>query len=97
MIFKSESSKAKSRNGLQRNGNPNLPTLNKIPVVAIKDNKKRFFNSAQDAELILNIPHQNIRACCNKKRNHAGGYKWFDQDNIQTWKNYISGEKELLR
>ena len=25
---------------------------------------------------ILNITYQNIHKCCNKNRNHAGGYKW---------------------
>lgn len=32
--------------------------------------------SLKDAEIELNIAHQNIRKCCVGERNSAGGYRW---------------------
>jgi hypothetical protein len=89
-VFKSEESKQKSLNGLARNGNKNLPQQNKIKIVAIKDGKPRFFNSASEAQLITGIAHQSIRHCCNNKRKSAGGYKWFNEADICKWSKLIS-------
>lgn len=42
----------------------------------LKDNYIKRWKSASEAGRILNIRANKISACCNKKRNKAGGYKW---------------------
>lgn len=38
------------------------------------------FNSLGEAKRITNVPQQNIHKCCNKQRNHAGGFIWKYKD-----------------
>ncbi len=63
---------------LQRIGNQNLAGANAKRIVGIKDGKLlSVFASSNDAYRKTNICSRNIRSCCHKKRNHAGGIKWF--------------------
>ena len=40
------------------------------------DTLLRTFNSAREAEILLNISHSHISQCCHGHRQTAGGYKW---------------------
>lgn len=63
---------------LQRIGNPKLAGSNAIRIVGIKDGKLlSVFESSNHAYRKTKICARNIRSCCHKKRNHAGGVKWF--------------------
>lgn len=42
----------------------------------LKDNYIKSWKSASEAGRVLNIRANKISACCNKRRNKAGGYKW---------------------
>jgi hypothetical protein len=70
----------KVRNRLKHTGNPKLPGWNKKAIAAVKDNKVVFFDSSVDAERKTGICGRNIRSVCEKKRNFAGGCRWFFAD-----------------
>lgn len=75
------------RKGLElgRKGNPNIAGINSRPVVAIKDGELiAVFSSSNDAERKTGICGRNIRSCCSGKRNTAGGYQWF-LENDKEW------------
>lgn len=42
----------------------------------LNDNYIKRWRSATEAGRMLNIRANHISACCNKKRNKTGGYKW---------------------
>ena len=73
---------------LKPNPNYNLAGANARKIVGIKDGKWRVFESSKDAERKLGIHARNIRTVCYKKRNHAGGWKWFFE-NDNEWINLI--------
>ena len=67
-----------------KGGNPNLPGANKRRVVCINaEGEWVTYRSAQSAAEMLSIQRRNICACCQGKRKHCGGYRWFyfDDDN----------------
>lgn len=66
----------------------NKGDINALPVVQYSrcGYKMRRFISIAEAAMHLNIPQQNISACCNSYINNksAGGYQWrFESDNIE--------------
>ena len=64
-----------------RKGNPSMPGWNARPIVAVKDGRfMGWFRSSYDAERKTGIQGRNIRLCCNGKRRHAGGLRWFFED-----------------
>ena len=73
---------------LRRTGNPDLPGANRKKIVGIKDGKCGVYESSFEAERRLGIIARNIRKCCNKERNHAGGIRWFYFDSDE-WIKYI--------
>jgi hypothetical protein len=85
-------------------GNYNLPGLNRIKVVGIKDGILIAFNSATEAAKILKargvkINKRNINSVCHHKvvingkysyvRKKAGGYQWFFAENILEYNNLL--------
>ena len=73
---------------LRRTGNPNLPGANRKKIVGVKNGKCGVYDSSCDAERRLGIIARNIRKCCHKERNHAGGIRWFYFDSDE-WIKYI--------
>lgn len=71
-----------------KGGNPNLPGANRKRVVCINaDGEWVTYKSATTAAEILSIARRNICACCNGKRKHCGGFRWFywDDDEWTKW------------
>lgn len=68
---------------------------NSIPVVGIKDGKWfGGFLSAGDAEeklrkIGITVYAENIRNCCNGKRQRAGGIHWFYENDFERWNGEI--------
>jgi hypothetical protein len=56
-----------------------------IPILQFSLDGKliRQWNSAREVERELNIAHNQIAACCKKRKNYktAGGFKWKYKDN----------------
>ena len=65
---------------LKRTGNKNIAGWNKKKVCTFIDNKLYVFESSVDAGKKMGIQSRNIRNCCNGKRKHCGGFKWFNFD-----------------
>lgn len=65
---------------LKHNGNPHFGGCNARPIAGVKDKKVVFFESSKDAERKTGICARNIRHVCEKKRNFAGGCRWFYAD-----------------
>ena len=42
----------------------------------MNDNFIEVYESAKVAQEITGVNKTNISACCNKKRKHAGGFRW---------------------
>lgn len=62
----------------QKMKKPGISKALSKPVVAIKNNSiAGIFRSSIHAQEKTSIKASNIRAVCNGKRKHAGGYKWF--------------------
>lgn len=53
----------------------NRPDCSK-PVIGTKDGTEVYFPSAKQAQRELKINNAAINACCQGKRNTAGGYTW---------------------
>ena len=72
--------------------NMNIGGWNARKIVAIKGNELiGVYQSSNDAERKTGICARNIRSCCNYKRNHAGGFKWFfESDNA--WCKLVNNE-----
>lgn len=68
---------------LSHKGNPQLYGWNAKPIAAVKDKKVVFFESSKDAERKTGICARNIRHVCAKKRNFAGGCRWFFADDAE--------------
>ena len=69
--------------------NMNIGGWNAKQIVAIKDNRLfGVFDSSNDAERKTGVCARNIRSCCHYKRNHAGGFKWFFE-NDNAWLELI--------
>lgn len=73
-----------------REYNCNYGTRNKrisIPILQLSLDGKliRKWNSAREVERELNIAHNQITACCKKRKNYksAGGYKWGYADDYE--------------
>ena len=60
----------KSTKMLERNGGKEIIQYD------LNDNYIKKWRSATEAGRMLNIRANHISACCNKKRNKTGGYKW---------------------
>jgi hypothetical protein len=64
---------------------------NKRQVIGIKDGKIiGVFESATKAGKQLNLTRRNISHCCNGKRKHCGGIRWFFEDEINKWIIHVS-------
>ena len=63
-------------------GNMNLGGWNKKPIIAMRGHQYFVYDSSCDAGRRLGINARNIRYCAERKRNHAGGLKWFYLDDI---------------
>ena len=66
----------------------NKGDINAVPIIQYSKvgYKMRRFVSIAEAAIHLNVPQQNISACCNNYINNksAGGYQWrFESDNIE--------------
>ena len=85
-------------------GHPELPGINRIPIVGIKDGKLFPFKSSVDAANILKakgvrVNARNIRASCLGKsvpngkysytRKKAGGFRWFVADEVEKYRELI--------
>lgn len=58
--------------------NMNIGGWNKKAVIMLQeDGKHYYFDSSMTAGRATGIDSRNIRFCCNKKRKHAGGCRWF--------------------
>ena len=68
--------------------NHNLGGWNSREVVAIREGKFAVFKSSEDAGCKLGIIARNIRQCCDKKRKHAGGFRFFWEDD-NSWASLI--------
>lgn len=64
------------RRGLKRTGRIDIGGWNKKPIIAMKDGKEYWFESAASAARTLNLISRNIRSVANGKRNHCGGWKF---------------------
>ena len=85
-------------------GHPELPGLNRIPIVGIKDGRLFPFKSSVDAANILKakgvrVNAKNIRAVCRETvvkigkysytRKKAGGFRWFVADEVEKYRELI--------
>lgn len=52
----------------------------KIKAINIETGEELCFNSARDADKILNVGYKNISACLNGRQHTCGGYKWMFLD-----------------
>ena len=61
-------------------------------VVAIDDDNRLagIYPSSEEASRKSGIIARNIRLCCDKKRKHAGGYRWFWEDDNE-WCDVVNG------
>ena len=57
-------------------GNPDLPGWNRKPIIAIKDGKEYWFESATMAAKTLNIQRVNISKVIYGKRKRCGGFQF---------------------
>ena len=57
------------------------------PVAAEKDGVIYKFKSLSYASRQLGINISHIHSCCNGKRDYAGGYKWYYDNNKLTTNN----------
>jgi hypothetical protein len=88
----------------RKQGNHDLARTNRKPVIAIKDGKLFFFDSATNAARILKskgirINARNINSVCNEKieivgghpyiRKKAGGFQWFFANQPEKYKDLI--------
>lgn len=59
-------------------GRPDIGGWNKRAVIMLDDEGNRaYFESSAEAGRATGIIARNIRYVCDKKRKHAGGYRWF--------------------
>jgi hypothetical protein len=72
-----------------KGGNPNLPGANRRKVVCINaDGEWVTYKSATAAAEILSLQRRNICSCCQGKRKHCGGYRWFYWDD-DSWTKLV--------
>jgi hypothetical protein len=64
-------------------GRMDIGGWNARPVVMIRDDGRLFiFPSIKAAGMKTGVQSRNINAVCQKKRRHAGGFRWFyESDN----------------
>ena len=72
----------------QKKGRPSIGGWNRKKIVGVKNGKCGVYDSSCEAERRLGIIARNIRKCCRKERNHAGGIRWFYFDSDE-WIKYI--------
>lgn len=84
----------KIRNRLVHAGNMNLPGWNKKPIIAIKDGKEYWFESASAAAEALHLIRRNICHVANGERKHCGGW-FFRYTETNNNKNGKSANKGL--
>lgn len=79
------------RIGMQNlKGNPNIGGWNKKQVIGIKENRIiGVFESATKAAERTKLIRRNISHCCEGKRKHCGGIRWFFEADIERWINYV--------
>ena len=73
----------KVRNRLQHSGNPHLPGWNKKHIIATKDGRELWFESASAAASALNLIRRNISHVANGQRNHCGGWRFRWTQSVQ--------------
>ena len=66
----------------------NVGGWNSREVVAIRNGRFAVFKSSEEAGRKLGIIARNIRQCCDKKRKHAGGLRFFWEDD-NSWTSLI--------
>ena len=71
-------------------GNPCIAGWNRRRVIGIRDGKTCVYESSSEAGRMLGIQSRNISHCCNGKRKHAGGIRWFFFDS-DDWVYLIKG------
>lgn len=71
-------------NTLYNGANYRRALSRRVPIIAIKDNQKLFFNSIMDAATTLGVAHYNISGCLHKAkgRKTLKGYRFEYQDPI---------------
>lgn len=48
----------------------------RVQQITLESSVVRTYDSVKEASRRTGINKNNISSCCNKNRNHAGGYKW---------------------
>jgi hypothetical protein len=72
-----------------KGGNPALPGSNRRRVVCINaDGECVTYKSATSAAQMLSLTRRNICHCCQGKRKHCGGYRWFYFDD-DSWTKLV--------
>ena len=66
----------KVRKNLLHNGRPDIGGWNKKHIIAMKDEKEYWFESATAAANALNLIRRNVSHVANGQRNHCGGWKF---------------------
>lgn len=73
-------------------GRSDIGGWNKRAVIMMDDEGRHtYFESAEAAGRATEIIARNIRSVCEKKRKHAGGYRWFWFDDNE-WTQYANRE-----
>lgn len=77
---------------LNLRGRSDIGGWNKKQVIGIKNGRFSVFESATKAANLLQIERRNISHCCEGKRKHCGGVRWFFEKDYHLWKNLISAD-----
>lgn len=86
----------KVRRILKKNihGRHNIGGWNKRAVIMLdNEGNHAYFESSAAAGRATGITARNIRYVCDKKRKHAGGYRWFWFDD-NDWTEYINNKNK---